>query len=102
MSNVIPLFPGIAIPGQGSSKEEQEAITREVMDVLAPNRGSLATLGGIVRRFDFENLIGHEITEEAFEFITDTVSAYALRVLVPVLPLIVANAYANYNTEESE
>lgn len=100
MTQIIPIFPGLAVPGTGSSREEQEDLTDEVMQVLIPNRGSLATLGGIVRRFDFEHIIGNQITEDAFKDISTTVSSYILHALVPILPLIVQNAYDNYNNKE--
>lgn len=99
MTHIIPLFPGLAVPGTGSTIEEQEAVTDAVMQILIPNRGSLATLGGIVRRCDFERIIGNEITEEAFEDISTSVSSYLLSVMIPILPLIVKNAYDNYNEE---
>lgn len=89
------------LPGTGQAapapigQQRQERASQEIIDLVLSHRGDVATIGGIIRRFEVERLLG-PITEEEFVYITSMVTAHTLTALTPILSLLVAEGHKQF------
>lgn len=82
------------------AEERQYLLGQEFSDFLYKNRGDIASMGGLIRRLDFEGIIGERISEDEFEFLTDYLMEYTAATVRLALPFILDKLHAVYNPKE--
>ena len=87
------------------AEKRQLVLAMEVGETLTLHRGDIAALGGIIRRLDVEQLLGHPVTEEEFDFAMNHIQGLVKNMVVPVLGALLEQAYRLHteiytNTEE--